>query len=73
MSLLLLLSCGVFLWQQTVIGSLFFFYSKIHFLFSVQAGRGGVDKKPLTIESLRQVFENSCVNQDCTHDDAYAR
>ena len=70
MSLLLLLSCGIFLWQPTVIGS---FFSKIHFPSSVQAGRGGVDKKPLTIESLRQVFENACVDQDCTHTDALAK
>ena len=70
MSLLLLLSCGFFLWQPAVIGSFFLQQDKLTLL---QAGRGGVDKKPLTIESLRQVFENSCVYQDCTHDEALAR
>ena len=59
MSLLLLMSCGFFLWQPTVI----FFYSKILFLFfSVQAGRGGVDRKPLTMEFLKKSFESSSVD-----------
>ena len=40
MSLLLLVTCGLFLWQPTVIGS---FFSKIPFLVSVQVVRGGVD------------------------------
>ena len=37
MSLVLLIGCGVFLWQPTVIGS----FTKIFFFFSIQAGQGG--------------------------------
>ena len=47
MSLVLLMSCGIFLWQPTVIGS----FSKLFFLFSVQAGQDGVDSKPRHFES----------------------
>ena len=47
-----------------------FFCSKIHFLFSVQAGRGGIDKNPLTLESLKQVFENACLQRDCSEKNA---
>ena len=30
--------------------------------FSVQAGRGGVDRKPLTMEFLKKSFESSSVD-----------
>ena len=40
MSLVLLIGCGVFLWQPTVIGS----FTKIFFFFSIQAGQGGKPK-----------------------------
>ena len=39
MSLLLIVICGIFLWQPTVNGG----QNKTVFLFSVQAGRGGDD------------------------------
>ena len=48
-------------------GNLFFFFSK----YSVQAGRGGDDRKPLTIESLRKAFDNACVNNDCVRNSYY--
>ena len=35
MSLVLLIECGVFLWQPTVIGS----FTKIFLFFSIQAGK----------------------------------
>ena len=66
--MLLLISCGLVLWQPTVI-----FFCKILFLFSVQAGRGGDDRKPLTIESLRKAFDNSCVNNDCVQNPYYKK
>ena len=59
MSLLLLLSCGFFLWQPTVI---FFTAKYSSSFFSVQAGRGGVDRKPLTMEFLKKSFESSSVD-----------
>ena len=43
LSLLLLISCGFFLWQPTVISS----FRKILFLVSVQAGQDGIDSKPI--------------------------
>ena len=52
MSLLLLISCGFFLWQPTVIGS----FSKLFFLFSVQAGQDlsySFDGKPIFFEDCQ--------------------
>ena len=49
MPLLLLISCGFLLWQPTVIGS----FSKLFFLFSVQAGQDEVDGKPIFFEDCQ--------------------
>ena len=49
MSLLLLISCGFLLWQPTVIGS----FSKLFFLFSVQAGQDSFDGKPIFFEDCQ--------------------
>ena len=68
MSLLLLLSCGFFLWQPTVI---FLQQNTLPLSSPFQAGRGGVDRKPLTIESLRKTFENSCVDDDYVQNPFY--
>ena len=59
MSLLLLMSCGFFLWQPTVILFIAKYFSSF---FSVQAVRGGVDRKPLTMEFLKKSFESSSVD-----------
>ena len=68
MSLLLLLSCGFFLWQPTVI---FLQQNTLPLSSPFQAGRGGVDRKPLTIESMRKTFGSSCVDLSCEDDREY--
>ena len=63
MSLLLLMSCGFFLWQPTVILFIAKYFSSF---FSVQAVRGGVPSiQPSTIESLKKLFDSSCVDLTC--------